>query len=78
MRKAIRVITKRKVKLDALLKLGFAAVGDQCLQDVRVKLEVINEWEKTQKDKLLYNLIAKIERIHVSFNVHKQEIFILL
>ena len=66
------------MKLDSVLKKGYATVWDQCPQEVRNKLEVSDDWERTQREQLLHNLIGKIERICVGFDDHKQEIFNLV
>jgi hypothetical protein len=58
---AIRAMAKQKVKLDSLLKKGYATVWDQCSQEVWDKLEASNDWDRIQKEQLLHNLIAKIK-----------------
>jgi hypothetical protein len=57
------------------LKKGYATVWDQCSQKVQDKLAASNDWERTQREQLLFDLIVKIERICVRFDDHKQEIF---
>ena len=42
------------------------------------KLEGMANWEGTQRDQSLHDLINKIERICVGFNNHKQEVFNLV
>jgi hypothetical protein len=53
-------------------------VYDQCLQEVRDKLKLTDDWERTQKEQSLHELIQKIERVCVGFDYHKQEIFNLV
>ena len=60
------------------MKKGYATVYKQCSQEVRDKLESTNDWDKTQKEQSLEELIRKIERICVGFNDHKQEVFNLV
>ncbi len=72
---AVRAIAKRKAKLDNVPKKGFATVYNQCSLDVRDKLEVSNDWDKTKREQLLHDLISKIKRICIGFNNHKQEVF---
>jgi hypothetical protein len=50
-------------------------VYDHCSLEVRDKLEASNDWERTQREQSLHNLINKIERICVGFDDHKQEVF---
>ena len=75
---AVRAIAKRKAKLDNALKKGFATIYDQCLLEVRDKLEASDEWNRVQRDQSLHDLINKIERICVGFDDHKQEVFNLV
>jgi hypothetical protein len=75
---AVRAIAKRKAKLDNALKKGFATVYNQCSPKVRDKLEASDDWDKTQREQLLHNLICKIKRICVGFDNHKQEVFNLV
>ncbi len=74
----VRAIAKRKARLDNTLKKGFAMVYDQCSLEVRDKLEVSNDWDKTQREQSLHDLISKIKRICIKFNDHKQEVFNLV
>ena len=60
------------------MKKGYATVYDQCSQEVRDKLESTDDWDKTQKEQSLKELIRKIERICVKFDGHKQEVFNLV
>ncbi len=53
-------------------------VYDQCLQEVRDKLKATDDWERTQKEQLLHELIQKIEQVCVGFDDHKQEVFNLV
>ena len=74
----MRASAKQKAKLDSALKKGFATEWDQCSQEVCDKLEASNDWERTQREQSLHDLIGKIERICVGFDDHKQEIFNLV
>ncbi len=74
----VKLVAKRQWKLEELLKKGYTTVYDQCLQEVRDKLENTVNWDKTQKEQLLHELIQKIERICMGFNDHKQEVFNLV
>jgi hypothetical protein len=75
----VKTIAKRRLKLSDALKKGYATVYNQCLQEVKDKLEATDDWEATpQRDQLLHELISKIERICVGFNNHKQEVFNLV
>ena len=74
----VKTIAKRRLKLAESLKKGYATVYDQCSQEVKDKLEGADDWESTQKDQLLHELINKIERICVGFDDHKQEVFNLV
>ena len=74
----MRASAKQKAKLDSALKKGFATVWDQCSQEVRDKLEASNDWERTQREQSLHDLIGKIKGICVGFDDHKQEIFNLV
>ena len=74
----MRAIAKKKAKLDNTLKKGFATVYDQCSLKVRDKLKASNNWDKTQREKSLHELISKMKRICVGFDNHKQEIFNLV
>ena len=51
---------------------------DQCSLEVRNELEASDDWERTQREQSLHELISKIERICVGFDDHKQEIFNLV
>jgi hypothetical protein len=48
-------------------------VYDQCLQEVRDKLESMDNWERMQKEQSLHKLIQKIEQVCVGFDNHTQE-----
>jgi hypothetical protein len=76
--KEVKLVAKQRQKLEELLKKGFAAVYKQCLQDIKEKLELMEDWEATLKNQLLHNLIQKIKRICVGFDDHKQEVFNLV
>ncbi len=53
-------------------------VYDQCLQEVQDKLESTGDWERTQKEQSLHELIQKKEQPCVGFDDHKQEVFNLV
>ena len=72
------MIAKQRLKLVESLKKGYATVYDQCSQEVNDKLEGTDDWESTQRDQSLHELINKIERICVGFDDHKQEVFNLV
>ena len=74
----VKMIPKRQQKLIKALKKGYATVYGQCSQEVRNKLKSMENWEATQKEQSLHELISKVERICVSFNDHKQEVFNLV
>ena len=74
----MKTIAKRRLKLADSLKKGYATVYDQCSQEVKDKLEGTEDWESTQRDQSLHELINKIERICVGFDDHKQEVFNLV
>ncbi len=42
------------------------------------KLENTVDWDKTQKEQLLHELIQKLERIYMGFKDHKQVVFNLV
>jgi predicted transcriptional regulator len=60
----VKTVVKRRLKLGEALKKGYATVYNQCSQEVRDKLEW-TDWDKTQKEQSLEELIRKIERICV-------------
>ncbi len=68
------MIAKRRLKLQDALKKGYATVYNQCSQEVRYKLEATDNWEQTQREQSLHELIKKIERICIGFDDHKQEV----
>jgi hypothetical protein len=70
--KEVKTIAKRRLKLQDSLKKGYATVYDQCSLEVRDKLEATDNWERTQRNQSLHELIQKIERICVGFDDHKQ------
>jgi hypothetical protein len=74
----VKTIAMRRLKLGDFLKKGFATVYNQCSQEVKDKLESLEDWEETQKNQSLHELISNIERICVGFNDHKQEVFNLV
>ena len=53
-------------------------VYDQCSLKVRDKLNASYDWDKTQREQSLHELITKIERICVGFEDYKQEVFNLV
>jgi hypothetical protein len=59
----VKTVAKRRQKLEESLKKGFATVYEQCLQDVKEKLESMEDCEATLKNQLLHDLIQKIKRI---------------
>ena len=74
--RGVKTIAKRRLKLAVSLKKGYAALYDQCLQEVKDKLEATdNNWASIQRDQLLHKLINKIQRICVGFDNYKQEVF---
>jgi hypothetical protein len=74
----VKMIAKRRLKLQDSLKKGYATVYDQCSQEVQDKLEATDNWDKMQRDQSLHELIQKIECICVGFDNHKQEVFNLV
>ena len=74
----VKTVAKRRLKLGEVLKKGYATVYDQCSQEVRDKLESTDDWDKTQKEQSLKELIRKIKRMCVGFDDHKQEVFNLV
>jgi hypothetical protein len=46
----VKMIAKSRLKLAESLKKGYATVYDQCLQEVKDKLEATDDWEGTQRD----------------------------
>jgi hypothetical protein len=74
----VETIAKRRLKLSDSLKKGFTTVYNQCSQEVKDKLESSEDWEETQKNQSLHELISKIKRICVGFDNHKQEVFNLV
>ncbi len=76
--KNIEAVAKRRHKLEELLKKGYATVYDQCLQEVRNKLESVDNWDRIQQEQSLHEPITKIKKICLGFNDHKQEVFNLV
>jgi hypothetical protein len=76
--KDVKLVAKRHGNLEELLKNGYATVYDQCLQEVQDKLKTAKDWETVQKEQSPHNLITKIEKICVGFDVHKQSVFNLV
>jgi hypothetical protein len=76
--KEVKTIAKRRLKLQDSLKKGYTTIYDQCSQEVRDKLEATDDWDKTQRDQSLHELIQKIKHICVGFDDNKQEVFNLV
>ncbi len=57
------MIVKRRLKLEESLKKGYNTIYNQCSQKVKDKLEATNNWETTQHDQSLHDLITKIKRV---------------
>ncbi len=74
----VKTIAKRRLKLKDSLEKGYAMVYDQCSQEVNDKLESTDNWERTQKEQSLHELIQKIEQVCMGFDDHKQEVFNLV
>jgi hypothetical protein len=74
----VKTVSKRHLKLEDVLKKGYATVYDKCSQEVKDKLEATNDWECIQQDQSLHKLIKKVEQICVGFDNHKQEVFNLV
>jgi hypothetical protein len=71
-------LQKRRLKLEDVLKKGYATVYDQCSQEVKDKLEATDDWERIQQDQSLHKLIQKVEWICIGFDDDKQEVFNLV
>jgi hypothetical protein len=68
----VKTVAKRHLKLEDILKKGYAMVYDQCSQEVKDKLEATNDWECIQQDQSLHELIhQKVEWICIVFDDHK-------
>jgi hypothetical protein len=76
--KDVKMIAKRRQKLQESLKKGYATEYGQCSQEVHDKLKLTENWEVTQKEQLLHDLISEVEKICVGFDDHKQEVFNLV
>ena len=74
----VKTIAKRRLMLAESLKKGYTTLYNQCSQEVKDKLEAMDDWASIQRDQLLHELINKIERICVEFDDHKQEVFNLM
>ena len=74
----VKSVAKRRLKLEELLKKGYATVYSQCAEEVRDKLKSSDDWERIQKAQSLHELTGKIEMICVGFDDHKQEVFNLV
>ena len=74
----VKSVAKQWLKLEESLKKGYATVHSQCAAKVRDKLKSSDDWERIQKAQSLHKLIAKIEKICMGFNNHKQEAFNLV
>jgi hypothetical protein len=44
----VKMVAMRRLKLEDMLKKGYAMVYDQCSQEVKDKLEATNNWECIQ------------------------------
>jgi hypothetical protein len=73
--KDVKTIAKRQQNLQESLKKGYVTVYGQCSQQVHNKLKLTENWEVTQKEQLLHDLILEVEKICVGFDDHKQEVF---
>ncbi len=58
----IKMIAKRRQKLQESLKKRYVTVYGQCSQQVRNKLKLTENWEVTQKEQLLHDLISKVKK----------------
>ncbi len=76
--KDVKTIKKRQQKLQESLNKEYATVYEQCLQQVCNKLKSTENWEVTQKEQSLHDLISKVKKICVGFDNHKQEVFNLV
>ena len=74
----VRSAVKRRAKLDASTKRGFATLYNQCSEQVKTKLEATNGWEGTQNEQLLHKSILRIVSICVGSGNHKQEVYNLV
>ena len=74
----MKSVAKRRQKLEAALKKGYATVYNQCSQEVREKLKGTKNWETVELDQSLHKLIKRIEKICVGFDNHKQLVFNLV
>ena len=74
----VKSVAKCRLKLAEPLKKGYATVYSQYAEEVRDKLKSSDDWDRIQKEQSLHELIAKIEKICVGFDDHKQEVFNLL
>jgi hypothetical protein len=69
--KDVKTIAKRQQRLNEALKRGYTTLYGQCSQDVQDKLKSTENWEATQKNQSLHELIEKIEKICVGIDDHK-------
>jgi hypothetical protein len=74
----VKSVAKRWLKLEELLKKGCVTVYSQFAEEAWDKLKSGNNWERIQKAQSLHKLIAKIEKICVGFDNHKQEVYNLV
>ena len=74
----VKSVAKHRQKLEESLKKGYTMVYSQCSKEVRAKLKASDDWDKIQKAQSHHELIAKVEKICVGFNNHKQEVFNLV
>jgi hypothetical protein len=61
----VKSVAKRRQKLEAFLKKGYATVYDQHSQEVCDELKAMVDWERIQKEQSLHELIQKTKRICV-------------
>ncbi len=74
----VKMIAKRRHRLNEALKRGYATLYGQCSQEVQDKLKSTENWEVTQKEQSLHELTGNIKKICVGFDDHKQEVFNLV
>jgi hypothetical protein len=74
----VKSVAKRQQKLEEVLKKGFAPMYEQCLQDIKEKLKLTEDWEVALKNQSLHDLIQNLKHICIGFDDHKQEVFNLV
>jgi hypothetical protein len=70
----VKVVRQERVQLRKDSRRAFAVIYKQCSPKVRDKLKTSNGWAAIETDQSLHELIAKVERICVGFDNHKQEV----